>query len=188
MIGDTGVNKHSGQVIGCDYSNAKSVSNNVDAFLFIGGGRFHAIGIALATAKPVIVADPFENRAYSVSQETQSVLKKRWANITEAKRAETFGVLIGLKSGQEHLEKALLIQEELQKYGKRTILLALREITPEILMQYSSIDAFVNTACPRVSLDDGARFRKPILTFEETLVLLGKRDWEELCKKGWFEN
>jgi 2-(3-amino-3-carboxypropyl)histidine synthase len=67
-------------------------------------------------------------------------------------------------------------------------LLAAREITPETLMEFPSIEAFVNTACPRVSLDETSKFLKPVLTFNEALVVLGEIDWEELCRKGWFES
>jgi 2-(3-amino-3-carboxypropyl)histidine synthase len=187
-IGDTGKLKYAGQVIGCNYSNAKAISKDVEAFLFIGGGKFHAIGLSLATAKPVIVADPYEKRAYTIDNEVQRIMKQRWANIYEAKKAEKFGVLIGLKSGQEKFVKALQIKEKLEKKEKRATLLALREITPEALMQFPTTDAFVNTACPRLSLDDASKFLKPVLTLEETLVTLGETSWEKLCKEGWFGN
>ena len=185
-IGDAGQAKYAGQVTGCDYSNAKSVSKEVDAFLFIGGGRFHAIGVALATAKPTIIADPYEKRAYPIHDEVQRILKQRWASISEAKKAEKFGILIGLKSGQKKVKEAMEAKEKLEKSGKKATLLALREITPEALMQFPPIDAFVNTACPRVSLDDASKFPKPVLTFEETLVVVGEMNWEKLCRKGWF--
>ena len=186
VIGDAGQAKYAGQVTGCDYSNAKSVSKEVDAFLFIGGGRFHAIGVALATAKPTIIADPYEKRARPIHDEVQRILKQRWASISEAKKAERFGVLIGLKSGQKRVREAIEAKEKLEKSGKKATLLALREVTPEALMQFPRIEAFVNTACPRVSLDDASRFPKPVLTFEETLVMVGEVSWEELCGKGWF--
>jgi 2-(3-amino-3-carboxypropyl)histidine synthase len=185
-IGDTGKLTYAGQVIGCNYSNAKAVSKDVEAFLFIGGGRFHAIGLALATAKPVIVADPYEKRAYPVDEEVKRILKQRWANIAEAGKAENFGVIVGLKSGQGNLDQALQIKEELEKRGKTVTLLALREITPEALMQFPTIEAFVNTACPRISLDDASKFIRPVLTPNETAVVLGKLSWEKLCKEGWF--
>ena len=187
-IGDTGKLNYAGQVIGCNYSNAKAVAKDVEAFLFIGGGRFHAIGLALATLKPVIVADPYEKRAYAIDNEVQTIIKQRWATIYEAKKAENYGVLIGLKSGQERFDEALQIKEKLETKEKRTTLLALREITPETLMQFPTIDAFVNTACPRVSLDDASKFLKPVLTLEETSVILGEISWEKLCKEGWFGN
>jgi 2-(3-amino-3-carboxypropyl)histidine synthase len=37
----------------------------------------------------------------------------------------------------------------------------------------------VTTACPRVALDDAAKYRIPILTPPEFEVLLGEREWEE---------
>ena len=185
-IGDAGQAKYAGQVTGCDYSNAKSISKEVEAFFLIGGGRFHAIGVALTTAKPTIIADPFEKRAYPIQDEVQGILKQRWASISEAKKAEKFGVLIGLKSGQKKVEEAMEAKKKLEKSGKRVILLALREVTPEALMQFPYIEAFVNTACPRISLDDASRFPKPVLTFEEVLVMVGEMSWEELCGKGWF--
>ena len=187
-IGDAGLVKHPGQVIGCNFSNAQSVSEEVEAFLFVGGGRFHAIGVALATAKPTIIADPYEKRAYSIHDEVPRILKQRWASISEAKGAENFGVLIGLKSGQNRVREAVKIKEELQKSGRKATLLALREITSNALIQFPNIDTFVNTACPRLSLDDTPNFLKPILSLNEALVMLGEMDWEELCRKGWFEN
>jgi 2-(3-amino-3-carboxypropyl)histidine synthase len=187
-IGDTGRLQYAGQVIGCNYSNAKAISKDVEAFLFIGGGRFHAIGLALATAKPVIAADPYEKRAFPIDSEVKRILKQRWASIREAKATENFGVLIGLKSGQKRLEKALWIKDKLKKKGKKVTLLALREITSEVLMQFPTLDAFVNTACPRLSLDDSSRFGRPVLTPNETLVMLGELSWEKLCNEGWFEN
>jgi len=187
-IGDTGQLKHAGQVTGCDYNNAKAVLKDVEVFLFVGGGRFHAIGATLATAKPTIVADPFEKRAYSIEKEVQKIIRQRWASICEAEKAKSFGVLVGLKTGQKRFDAAIEIKRKLEKNGRKATLLAAREITPNVLMQFSNIEAFVNTACPRVALDEASKFLKPVLTFNEALVVLGEMDWEELCRKGWFES
>ena len=176
--------KYDGQVIGCDYSSARSISEEVDGFLFIGGGKLHALGTALATTKPVIVADPFDEKAYSINIEVQKILKQRWANIFEARKAKKFGVLIGLKSGQKRIKEAIEIKEKLQKNDKMVTLLALREVTPEALMQFPNIDAFINTTCPCVALYDTSFFLKPVLTLNETLVLLGAMSWNELFKNG----
>lgn len=178
--------KYAGQVIGCDYSSARVISGEVDGFLFVGGGRLHAIGVALATAKPVVVADPFEKRAYSVDEEVQRILRQRWASIFEARKAEKFGVLIGLKSGQKRVREAIETKGKLEKSGRKVTLLALREVTPEALMQFAYMDAFINTACPCVALYDASNFLKPVLTLNEALIMLGEMSWEELCRKGWF--
>lgn len=188
VVGDAGRLRYAGQVIGCDYSNACTVAETVDAFLFVGGGQFHAIGLALATSKPTVVADPYEVRAYSVDLEAERTRKQRWASLIEAMRAERFGILIGLKSGQTRLEEAFQTRMKLHRAGKKCTLLAIHEITPESLMQYPTIDAYVNTACPRIALDDSSRFQKPVLTVNEALVVVGEITWDQLLKKGWFED
>jgi 2-(3-amino-3-carboxypropyl)histidine synthase len=188
VVGNATQLKYAGQVTGCNYSNATAIMKDVDAFVFIGGGRFHAIGVALATSKPTIKADPYEQKAYLMDEDVRIALKQRWANVHEAEKAKQFGVLIGLKSGQKRIDKALEIKMRLEENGKRVTLLAVREVSPDALMQFPTIEAFVNTACPRIALDDADRFSKPVLTVNETLVILGESTWKELLKKGWFED
>lgn len=188
VMGDARRLPYPGQVVGCDYSNAVSISKNVDAFLFIGGGLFHALGVALSSSKPTVVADPFEDRAFAVENDAEKILKQRWAAIDQAKRAKDFAVLIGTKPGQKRWETAMQIKQTLEENGKPSYLLATDEITPEVLMEFPTIDAFVNTACPRILLDDAVRFKRPVLTVNEALVVVGKLSWEELCKRGLFES
>jgi len=188
VIGDSGRLNYAGQVLGCDYSNAKSIAKDVEAFLFIGGGRFHALGVALSTFKPTIVADPYERRAYSVDKEAEKVIKQRWASIEAAAKAKNFAVLIGLKPGQKRLEEALSVKRKLEEHEKTAYLFAIKEITPEVLMEFPTVEAYVNTACPRISLDDAMKFQKPVLTVNEVSVVVEELSWEELCRKGLFEN
>lgn len=188
IIGDAGRLSYPGQVMGCDYSNVKSVASEVEVFLFIGGGKFHALGVALAASKPTVVADPYGLIAYSVDEEAQKILKQRWASIEEARRAKIFGVLISLKPGQKRLDEAVRIKALIEKMGKTACLFALREVLPEALMEFPTVDAYVNTACPRISLDDASKFRKPVLTISEFMVISGELSWENLLKKGLFEN
>lgn len=188
VIGDAGQLRYAGQVMGCDYSNVKAVTDQVDVFLFVGGGKFHAIGISLITSKPTMVADPYEKRAFSVEGEAEKTRRQRMANVSEAKKAQNFGILISLKLGQMRLQRAIELKGKLQNKGKNAVVFALKEITPEALMQFPTIDAYVNTACPRIVLDDSSRFSKPMLTINEALVIVEEMDWEALCKEGWFEN
>jgi len=188
IVGDAGKTNYSGQVIGCEYSNVKSVTNDADAFLFVGGGRFHALGIALATSKPTIVADPYQDEAHLINAEAERVIKQRWAGIEEAKKAKIFGILIGLKPGQKHRDDAMGAKVTVEKMGKIALLFAIREVVPEALMEFQAVDAYVNTACPRISIEAPSKFSKPVLTVNELKVLSGESSWETLLKKGFFEN
>jgi len=186
-IGDARRLPYPGQVIGCDFSNAKSVAGEVDAFLFIGGGKFHALGVALTASKPTFIADPYSGAAFSVTEEAKKILKQRFASIQEAQNAKTFGVLISLKPGQQHLEAAFKVKETAEKLGKTACLFAIREIQPDVLIEFPTVDAFVNTACPRIALDDASKFKKPVLTVSEFMVVSGEFTWENLLKRGLFE-
>lgn len=187
-VGDARKLPYAGQVVGCDFSNAKSIAKDVDAFLFVGGGKFHALGVALATGKPTVIADPYGGMAYSVGEETQKVLKQRYASIEEASRAKIFGVLVSLKPGQQHLEEALKIKLAIEKMEKTACIFAVREIQPDVFLEFPSVEAYVNTACPRISMDEAARFSKPVLTAKEFRVVSGESSWENLLKEGLFEN
>ena len=173
-----------GQILGCNYLNAKAIASDVEAFLFLGGGRFHPLGLALATMKPVVAADPFEGKAYSLDAYARRVLMKRWAQIEEARKAEVYGVIIGLKPGQNRLEAAFEMRDALKREGKRAYLLALREITATSLSQFPLIEAYINTACPRISLDEPSIFPRPVLTLKEAYVMLGRIKWENLLEEG----
>ena len=188
FVGNSSPTKHPGQVIGCDFGNAQSVSKEVEAYLFVGGGRFHAMGVVIATGKPTIIADPYEALAYPIHEDARRVIMQRWGNLFGAKEAKNFGILISLKSGQIRLKAALEIKKKLEQNGRKATLLALREVTPNALMQFPSIDAFVNTACPRLSLDDAPHFNKPLLSTKETLFVIGEIKWEDLLRRGWFGN
>jgi len=157
-------------------------------FLFVGGGLFHALGIAMSTSKPTIIADPYDNRAFAINQEAQKMLRQRWAVIEEAQVAETFGILVGLKPGQKHFEDALKVKALAEKHGKTPYLIVAREITPDTLLEFPSINAYVNTACPRISLEAPQKFSKSVLTVNEFMVAIGETSWENLLKKGLFAN
>ncbi|MEM1515342.1 MAG: diphthamide biosynthesis enzyme Dph2 [Thermoproteota archaeon] len=176
--------KYPGQVLGCDYRNCKSISSIVDAFFFIGSGLFHAVGIFLATMKPTVAADPFIGKVSRVDDIARIIINRRWMDICEASRAKRWGVIVGLKSGQKKLKMALKLKKDIEAYDRRAVLLAMREITPEVLRDFTEIEVYVNTACPRISFYEEKIFDKPILTPKEVYVVIGKMKWEEYLKTG----
>ncbi len=188
VIGDAGRLSYSGQVTGCDYSNVRSIAEHVEAFLLVGGGRFHALGVALSTSKPTVAADPYDSRAFSVDDEAQRIVRQRWTSIQEARKARNFAVLVGQKLGQHRIEEAIHLKEKLEKSGRVACLFSVREVSPEMILEFPAVEAYVNTTCPRISLDDASRYRKPILNAKEVSVVVGELSWKELCKKGLLED
>ena len=173
-----------GQVLGCDYRAATSISERVDCFLIICGGRFHPIGLAAATDKPVLVANPYTGRAWRVGDDGRRMLAKRAAAIQRASEAEVFGVLVGIKPGQTQLKRASRILELLRKSGRRAYMFTVGEATVEKLESFRWVDAYVNTACPRIAFDGLPSLRKPLINYVEALVMLGVLGWDEACRSG----
>jgi len=174
-----------GQILGCEYSSLRSILNKVDCYLII-GSRFHSLGASLKFKKPVFLLDPYSEKIEDMESLKKSILKQRYAVISKAKNLDKFGILIGMKVGQFNHESALKIKKILESRGKKSILIAINNISPNSLDNFTDINVFVNTACPRVSIDDVTRFNKPIMTEKECMVALGKLSWIDLLEKGFF--
>ena len=164
-----------GQVLGCNYSGD---DDSIGHYLFLGSGDFHPIGLVLHTGKPLAMLDPYTGDAEEMSLERiERILRQRSGLIMASGDAQRFGILIGEKPGQMRRTLALRMKRMLEKHGKKGYLLALEHIGPD-LIDFYPVDAFVNTACPRIAIDDAVRYNKPLITPFELEVALGEKKWE----------
>ncbi len=160
-----------GQVLGCNFS---AVPDNVDSILYVGSGNFHPMGMRLAHKVPVVVADPFTGEARLV--DVDKVMKQRYAVMAKAMDAKKWGIIVGMKSGQQRLDLA----KRLKEIAGDAVLISIKEITPDRLLAFK-VDAFVSTACPRIAIDEVGRFPAPVLTPIEFEMVKGLRKWEDLA-------
>jgi 2-(3-amino-3-carboxypropyl)histidine synthase len=164
-----------GQVLGCNYSGD---DDTIGHYLFLGSGDFHPIGLVMHTGKPLALLDPYTGDASEMSLERiERILRQRFGLIMAVQDAQTFAILIGEKPGQMRRTLALRMKKMLAKHGKKGYLLALEHISPELISFYP-VDAYVNTACPRIAIDDSVRYDKPLITPFELEVALGEKKWE----------
>ncbi|MDD2666616.1 MAG: diphthamide biosynthesis enzyme Dph2 [Methanocellales archaeon] len=166
--------KYDGQILGCNFSAARI---DADEFIYIGSGDFHPLGVTLATSKRVIIADPMSKEVREI--DPKPILRQRYAIIAKALSAKTFGILVSTKSAQTRIELARKLQEKALEKGLEAHLISMNEITPELLL-FFKVDAFVNTACPRIAIDDAALFKTPMITPIEFEIVLGERDWSQI--------
>lgn len=161
-----------GLVLGCAVEGAKRISGDVEAILHVGGGDFHALGVALAVDKPVYVADPYRGEVRDIEHLKRKVLAKRWWAIEEAKKAKTFGVVVIGKAGQFKKGAALRIKEELDRKGRQAFMIVTYDANWDRLCSFTFIEAFIITGCPRISLDNQEVFGRPVLNEEDAMELL----------------
>jgi 2-(3-amino-3-carboxypropyl)histidine synthase len=179
--GDSRVS-YPGQVIGCNFTAAHT---DCEEYLYIGSGIFHPLGVAIATGKIVIAADPYMNTAMVVSPE--KFMRKRSGYIAKAMDGEIFGIIISTKSGQNRIDLANRLAGIAKKHGKYAHLIMMDLVTPDQLLAFK-VDAYVNTACPRITIDDAERFHVPILTPQEFEIVIGEQKWDDLKMDEILEN
>lgn len=173
---DNGTGTNKGQVLGCNFTSIKNL--DVDVIIYVGSGDFHALGVKLFTNKKVLLADPFIGKSRDIEEFTDRIIRIRFARITKAKEAKSFGIIMSSKKGQLRFDLALKLKELIREHGYEAQILNMDYISPDLLLPYN-LDAFVMTACPRIAIDDSAMYKKPVITPDELEIVLGIRQWDE---------
>ncbi|MCQ8902915.1 MAG: diphthamide biosynthesis enzyme Dph2 [Methanothrix sp.] len=161
--------RHRGQVLGCCYAAARV---GAEEALFIGTGRFHPLGLSMATGMRVIAADPLTGSVEEI--DTHDFLRWRYGIIARASDAKSIGILISKKPGQRRCVTAKRLSSLGRSKGRSMLEVYIDRIEPERILDLG-LDAVVSTACPRIALDDAPRYSVPVLTPPEFEIALGVR-------------
>ena len=161
-----------GQVLGCDFEAANSITEDVDKFLYIGTGRFHPLGVVMYTGKEVMAINPItkETRTYT-KKDTEKIEKKRKGALLKFYSSKKIGILVSTKLGQNKMKQALKLKEELNKKGKEAYLFITDILDFSEMENFPFIDCYVNTMCPRIGIDDTIRTEKPMINIEDITEL-----------------
>jgi 2-(3-amino-3-carboxypropyl)histidine synthase len=165
--------QYPGQALGCNYTTAEAISGKVEGLLFLGTGLFHPLGLALATERPVWALDPLQGDL-TPPLDRGAMVKKRLLTIARAMDARRWGILVSSFGGQERSGMAASLAERARSKGRSADVLLFDRLDPRDLLG-RDFDAYVCTACPRIALDDGASYERPMLTPPEFLSAIGAR-------------
>ncbi len=143
--------EYPGQILGCCVYPAEAIEDKVDCFLYAGAGRFHPLGVAVKVEKPVFSLDVEKNEIYSLEDEKMKYLKKKAWHDGQLEDADTVGIIVSWKKGQNRIDEARKLKKELEEEGKDVTILAFDRITDNKLEGFK-LDVLVNMVCPR--LDD----------------------------------
>ena len=157
--------KYEGQLLGCDTGAAEKIKDNVDAFLYIGTGIFHPLGIALNIDKDVFCYDPISAVLSKIDKEqVERYNKKRKGAYLKFMEAKEIGILVSLKPGQNNFRKAVELKKQLK--DKNCYIFAFDTLDFNQIENFPFIQCWVNTACNRI-LDDYEKFPKPLIDLSE---------------------
>ncbi|KAJ3299214.1 Diphthamide biosynthesis protein 1 [Blyttiomyces sp. JEL0837] len=179
-------------------TNNTLISESDPIVVYLGDGRFHLEAIMIAN--PHLAAfryDPYARQFTSEKYDHGAMRRLRSAAINSMKGAKRVGLVVGTLGRQgspkvvDHLKSIIRgpgTELELVKSGERqkaeVITILLSELFPYKLkvLGESGIDAWVQTSCPRLSIDWGHSFDKPVLSPYEAAVAVGK------AKASWIDS
>lgn len=146
-----------GQILGC---NILEIKGDFEAFLYIGEGKFHPKALTYVNKKDVFCFDPIALKYNTIKYDSQSTKIKN-AKIAKFLFSENIGVLFTVKPGQFKDFKLDILKKKFK--DKKFYPLINDSYNFSELEDFRFIDCFVNTACPRIGVDDFDVIQKPIM-------------------------
>ncbi|XP_078729800.1 2-(3-amino-3-carboxypropyl)histidine synthase subunit 1 isoform X1 [Lampetra fluviatilis] len=175
-----------GEILGC---TAPRVDMPGAAIIYLGDGRFHLESIMIAN--PEISAyryDPYSKVFTREEYDHGAMRAARKDAIAEAAKAKTWGLILGTLGRQGSPKIMQHVEDSLQRAGRKCVRLLLSEIFPCKLRLFQDVDAWVQIACPRLSIDWGTAFCKPLLTPYEATVAIKQIEWQERYPMDFYAN
>ncbi|MDP3729102.1 MAG: diphthamide synthesis protein [bacterium] len=147
-----------GQILGCNTVATKGTE--VEAYLYIGTGKFHPLNLAFTSKKPVYILDPMTQEFTRITeQEVEKYEKKKKGMLLKYYNADKIGIIVSTKSGQNLLLRALKFKKTC---GKKAYIFLCNNVNN--LEDFQDIQCWVNTACVRIIEDD---FHVPMVNIRD---------------------
>ncbi|GME84493.1 unnamed protein product [Ambrosiozyma monospora] len=160
-----------GEVLGC--TSVRLDPGQFDAMVYIGDGRFHLESAMIHNPKiPAFRYDPYSRKITKEGYDHKELVKVRQDAVDVAKKSKKVGLVLGALGRQGNPLTLQNLEQKLVESGRTVVKIILSEIFPGKLAKFDDVDCFVQVACPRLSIDWGYAFNKPLLTPYETMVML----------------
>lgn len=140
-----------GQILGCSKLTDEELVDT-DAILYVGDGLFHPQATANDKIK-VFCYNP-KNEVLTELDENffENTQKKKRLGLNSFYMSENIGVLITTKHGQSRMRFLDKIKETFPK--KNFYPIVFDTINFQSLEDFNFLECFINTACPRIGVDD----------------------------------
>lgn len=168
-----------GEVLGCTSQRLDKLQ--IDAMVYVGDGRFHLESSMIHNPEiPAFRYDPYSRKFTREYYDQDQLSAVREDAISVASKLKKIGIILGALGRQGNNQTLETLEAKLEADNRTVVKIILSEIFPQKLSMFDDIDAFVQVACPRLSIDWGYAFNKPLLTPYELMVMLNEdRKWEK---------
>lgn len=174
-----------GELLGC---TSPSLQKGTDAIVYVADGRFHLESIMIANpGVPAYKYDPHSKKFTVEEYDNDKMMAVRRAEIEKARvDAKIVGLIVGTLGRQGNLSIFDRLKDMLKRSGKEVVVVLLSEIVPDKLAMMPDIDVWVQIACPRLSIDWGYAFAKPLLNPYEAMVAFGEVEWRSIYPQDYY--
>lgn len=191
-----------GEILGC--TSPKLAAGALDALLYLGDGRFHLESIMISNPElPAYRYDPYAKKLTIEKYHTEKMHEIRKSAIArasliqspvsahpeapEAPLSPKVGIILGTLGRQGSTSVLATIEATLARRKLPYVVVLLSEIFPHKLALFeASIEAWVQIACPRLSIDWGSAFTAPLLNPYEAQVAFGAETWQDVYPMDFY--
>ncbi|KAK7060324.1 Diphthamide biosynthesis protein 1 [Paramarasmius palmivorus] len=183
-----------GEILGC---TAPRLGEEVDGIIYLGDGRFHLEAIMIANPDvPAFRYDPYSKKLtrerYGHGEMRRirgDAVRKAKGSIEWPEEKPLWGAILGTlgRQGSFRQLKAITNQLSTSRTSIPYMPILLSELSPAKLGLFNSgklnVATWVQTSCPRLSIDWGYAFDRPLLSPYEAALAVGGGGFES----GWME-
>ena len=175
-----------GEVLGC--TSPRLPSGDFDAVIYVADGRFHLEAIMIANSSlPAYKYDPYGKRMTREYYEHAEMHSTRLKAIERAQRPGLlFGIIVGTLGRQSSPKVINQLKQLLCSKGVPFVTVTISEISAQKLARFDWIDVWIQSSCPRLSIDWGFSFDKPLLTPYEANVLFQQIEWQPVYPMDFY--
>ncbi|XP_047321409.1 2-(3-amino-3-carboxypropyl)histidine synthase subunit 1 [Impatiens glandulifera] len=173
-----------GEILGCTAPTIgkTELSESNAVVIFVADGRFHLEAFMIANPKiKALRYDPYIGSLFLEEYNHKGMKECRKNAICKAKGVKNWGIVLGTLGRQGNPKILDRLEKKMREKGLSWTVVLMSELSPaRIALFGDSVDAWIQIACPRLSIDWGDAFVKPLLTPFEAEIALGDLH-------GWWE-
>lgn len=175
-----------GEVLGC--TSPKDIEEEI--VIFCADGRFHLESTLISNPQVLHFYryDPYSKTLTKESYDHVMMKNLRMESIKKAATGSKFGIILGTLGRQGNPAILQRVRRLLKKHNKQSFVMLLSEISPSKLSLLPEIDAWIQIACPRLSVDWGHHFFAPVLSPYELHVALNECDFMSSYPMDYYSN
>lgn len=157
--------KYEGQILGC---SVEKIKENVGSIFFVGDGLFHPIALKVKNNVPIFSYNPHSKEFFEITDKDTKYFSARNEILkNKFKMSKLIGIIVTIKYGQNNY---LQVEKLRKRFPEKDFyVIVFDDVDYSQLINFNFIDMFVNTACPRIAIDDFKRFPKSVINIDELI-------------------